>query len=146
MCSSCAVAPRPSQGTQTGQMRRIQRHSPSLGLEVVLVVEEAAGLAWALGLVVVVVVEAAAGVAWALGLVVVVVVAAAAGLAWALGSGDMGMSGCRGDMSLGLESLLRRVGGPVGVRAGLWMGGGLEAVCGWGEGGRCFSPEGDGGR
>lgn len=49
-------------------------------------------------------------------------------------------------MSLDLESLFRKVGGPVGVRACFCMGGGLEAVAGWGEGGRCFMAAGEGGR
>lgn len=44
-----------------------------------------------------------------------------------------------------LESLFRRVGGPVGVRAGFWIGGGL-ADAGWGDGGRCFIALGEGGR
>lgn len=65
-------------------------------------------------------------------------------LLWAL-SGDWGATGCTGHSSLGLESLLRRVGGPVGVSEGFWMGGGLAEV-GWGDGGRCFIPPGDGGR
>lgn len=43
-------------------------------------------------------------------------------------SGDCGATGIMGDISFGLESLLRIVGGPVGVRAGFWMGGGLEAA------------------
>lgn len=37
------------------------------------------------------------------------------------------------------------MGGPVGVRAGFWMGGGL-ADAGWGDGGRCFIAPGEGGR
>ncbi|TNN72746.1 hypothetical protein EYF80_017030 [Liparis tanakae] len=37
------------------------------------------------------------------------------------------------------------VGGPVGVSAGFWMGGGL-ADAGWGDGGRCFIALGEGGR
>lgn len=49
-------------------------------------------------------------------------------------SGDWGATGWTGHRSFGLESLFRRVGGPVGVRAGLWMGGGLAEV-GWGDGG-----------
>lgn len=44
-----------------------------------------------------------------------------------------------------LESLFRKVGGPVGVRAGFCIGGGL-AVIGWGDGGRCFIAAGEGGR
>lgn len=46
---------------------------------------------------------------------------------------------------MGLGSRLRRVGGPVGVRAGRCMGGGLEAG-GCGEEGRCLGPQGEGGR
>lgn len=37
------------------------------------------------------------------------------------------------------------MGGPVGVRAGFWIGGGLADV-GWGDGGRCFIAPGEGGR
>lgn len=48
-------------------------------------------------------------------------------------------------MSLVLESLFRKVGGPVGVRAGFCIGGGLADV-GWGDGGRCFIAPGEGGR
>lgn len=44
-----------------------------------------------------------------------------------------------------LESLFRKVGGPVGVRAGFCIGGGLVDVD-WGDAGRCFIVEGDGGR
>lgn len=43
------------------------------------------------------------------------------------------------------ESLFRKVGGPVGVRAGFWIGGGLADV-GWGDGGRCFIAPGEDGR
>lgn len=50
-----------------------------------------------------------------------------------------------GHRSLDLESLFLKVGGPVGVRAGFWMGGGL-ADAGWGDGGRCFIAPGEGGR
>lgn len=42
-----------------------------------------------------------------------------------------------------MEFLFRRVGGPVGVSAGFWIGGGLD---GCGDGGRCFRAPGDGGR
>lgn len=35
--------------------------------------------------------------------------------------------------------------GPVGVRAGFWMGGGFVDV-GCGDGGRCFIAAGEGGR
>ena len=59
-------------------------------------------------------------------------------------SPDSGDTAWTGHRSLGLESLLRKVGGPVGVRAGFWMGGGLADV-GAGDGGRCFPP-GEGGR
>lgn len=48
-----------------------------------------------------------------------------------------------GHRSLDLESLLRKVGGPVGVRAGFWIGGGL-ADMGWGDGGRFIAPGEDG--
>ncbi len=58
------------------------------------------------------------------------------------GCGDKAWTGPE---SLDLESLFRRVGGPVGVRAGFWMGGGLADV-GWGDGGRLFIAPGDGGR
>lgn len=44
-----------------------------------------------------------------------------------------------------LESLFLSVGGPVGVRAGFWIGGGFADV-GWGDGGRCFVEDGEGGR
>ena len=50
-----------------------------------------------------------------------------------------------GNISFDLESLFRKVGGPVGVRAGFWIGGGLAAA-GWGDGGRCFIAPGEGGR
>lgn len=50
-----------------------------------------------------------------------------------------------GHRSLDLESLFRKVGGPVGVRAGFCIGGGLVDVD-WGDAGRCFIVEGDGGR
>lgn len=50
-----------------------------------------------------------------------------------------------GPRSLDLESLFRKVVGPVGVRAGFWIGGGLVVV-GCGEGGRCFIAAGEGGR
>lgn len=43
-------------------------------------------------------------------------------------SGDCGVTGIMGDVSFGLESRLRRVGGPVGVRAGFCMGGGLDVA------------------
>lgn len=56
--------------------------------------------------------------------------------------GDTAWTGHR---SLDLESLFRRVGGPVGVRAGFCMGGGLLDED-WGDAGRCFIVEGDGGR
>lgn len=60
-------------------------------------------------------------------------------------SEDCGAMGWTGHSSLDLESLFRKVGGPVGVRAGFWMGGGLVDV-GWGDGGRCFIAPGEGGR
>lgn len=47
--------------------------------------------------------------------------------------------------SLDFESLFRNVGGPVGVRAGFCIGGGLADVD-WGDGGRCFIAAGEGGR
>lgn len=56
------------------------------------------------------------------------VVGVDAGAGAMLVSGDCGATGTMGDISFGLESLLRRVGGPVGVRAGFWMGGGLDAA------------------
>lgn len=56
--------------------------------------------------------------------------------------GDKAWTGHR---SLDLESLFLKVGGPVGVRAGFCIGGGLVDVD-WGEAGRCFIVEGDGGR
>lgn len=55
------------------------------------------------------------------------VLGAGAGLG-VLVSGDCGVTGIMGDISFGLESLLRRVGGPVGVRAGFWIGGGLDVA------------------
>lgn len=57
------------------------------------------------------------------------------------GSGEEAATGWTEHRSL--EFLFRRVGGPVGVSAGFWMGGGLD---GCGDGGRCFSAPGDGGR
>lgn len=59
-----------------------------------------------------------------------------------LESEDCGDTAWTGHRSLDLESLFRKVGGPVGVRAGFWIGGGL----GWGDGGRCFIAPGEGGR
>lgn len=58
------------------------------------------------------------------------------------GCGDKAWTGHR---SLDLESLFRKVGGPVGVRAGFCIGGGLVDAD-WGDAGRCFIVEGDGGR
>lgn len=58
------------------------------------------------------------------------------------GCGDTAWTGHR---SLDLESLFRKVGGPVGVRAGFCIGGGLVEEA-WGDAGRCFIVEGDGGR
>lgn len=62
-----------------------------------------------------------------------------------LESEDCGATAWTGHSSLDLESLFRKVGGPVGVRAGFWMGGGLADI-GWGDGGRCFIAPGEGGR
>lgn len=65
-------------------------------------------------------------------------------------SAGSGVTGCAGEPSFALESLLRRVGGPVGVRAGRWMGGGLGPGCGDGDGdgdgGLCLAELGEGGR
>ena len=60
-------------------------------------------------------------------------------------SEDCGATAWTGNISLDLESLFRRVGGPVGVRACFWVGGGLVDE-GWGDGGRCFIAPGEGGR
>lgn len=62
-----------------------------------------------------------------------------------LESDDCGDKAWTGHRSLDLESLFRNVGGPVGVRAGFCIGGGLADV-GWGDGGRCFMAAGEGGR
>lgn len=62
-----------------------------------------------------------------------------------LDSDVCGDTGGTGHRSLDLESLFRKVGGPVGVRAGFCIGGGLVDVD-WGDAGRCFIVEGDGGR
>ena len=64
-------------------------------------------------------------------------------LVWRV-SEDWG-TGRTGPSSLDLECLFLSGGGPVGVRAGLWMGGGLADVV-WGDGGRCLSPPGEEGR
>lgn len=58
-----------------------------------------------------------------------------------LESEDCGDTAWTRHRSLDLESLFLKVGGPVGVRAGFWIGGGLAA----GDGGR-FAPAGEGGR
>lgn len=62
-----------------------------------------------------------------------------------LDSDGWGETAWTGHRSLDLESLFRKVGGPVGVRAGFCIGGGLVDVD-WGDAGRCFIVEGDGGR
>lgn len=54
-------------------------------------------------------------------------------------------TGCTGPRSFDLESRFRKVGGPAGVSAGFWMGGGLVDA-GWGDGGLCFVAAGEGGR
>ena len=69
-----------------------------------------------------------------------------AGLARVRGLGGPGLNGTQ---ILGLGVPLAQGGGPVGVRAGFWMGGGLAAeaaVLGCGDGGRCFPTPGEGGR
>lgn len=62
-----------------------------------------------------------------------------------LESEDCEATGRPGHRSLVFESRFRKVGGPVGVRDGFWMGGGLVDA-GWGDGGRCFSAPGEDGR
>lgn len=51
-----------------------------------------------------------------------------------------------GIMSLVLESLFRKVCGPVGVSDCFCIGGGFEAAALCGDGGRCFEAAGEGGR